>query len=77
MLKLSDDMPVDVAADLLGARGFQIERLVFRRGYYVATLVRSSETPVLGVEGRGRTIGDALRACLASWDEWRGVDGRS
>ena len=72
MLKLTDDMPVDVAADMLVARGFKIEKVVFRHGEYVATVIRPSEAPVLGVEGRGHTIGDALRACLISWADWRG-----
>lgn len=75
MLKLSDDMPVDLAAEMLRERGFKIEKVVFRRGEYVAVIVRPGEAPVLGVEGCGHTIGDAIMACLDSWQEWRGDAG--
>lgn len=65
---------VRVSAEALRARGLVLEDVVFRRGEYIAVAVRQGEPPVLGVEGRGRSVGGAIAACLDSWNKWRGVD---
>lgn len=71
-----DQMTVIEVCSQLRDRGFQLDGLSYRRGYFFAEIARlpdDNRAIRLGVEGRGETVEDALVDCLEAWESWRGV----
>lgn len=73
-MMFDQEMTVTEVCSSLLDRGFQLDELSYRHGFFFAEITRlpDGRQICLGVRGRGETVEDALCDCLEAWESWRG-----